>query len=469
MAPGAATLVALLLVATTRAEAELRYGIVFDAGSSGSRIHVYKWKTGGGGPKDAFDLVEDDILKIKPGLSAYKDTPSEAGASLLPLLTHAKSKIPAEVVSKTPVFLMATAGLRMVGETAKDAILQSVCGTLSASGFLFKCEWSSVLDGRDEGLYGWVTVNYLLDALYPPAPPEPVGIIDLGGGSVQIVFPTAATAMPEEYAQQLNFNGRKHNLYIKSHLGFGLDAARNAVLDALVSKLESKSPPLEKPMKHPCLPKHATLTHKGHELKGDSDWHKCRKLMRSLFDTSKCAHASCSFGGTYQPQLPSTFYGFSYLYDRTAAIGLLDGKPAQFGTQTARIADLLAAGEALCHLDESAVAERYKGHPDSSKASNFCGDVAYLSTLLLAFGFPESYTMTLTNKVKDVELVWTLGAMLAKSAELAGAGSRMLGGGAHAAAVGLLLAAAALLFFFARRMRGGRSSWAPLPAGHESD
>lgn len=231
-------LVALLLVATTRAEAELRYGIVFDAGSSGSRIHVYKWKTGGGGPKDAFDLVEDDILKIKPGLSAYKDTPSEAGASLLPLLTHAKSKIPAEVVSKTPVFLMATAGLRMVGETAKDAILQSVCGTLSASGFLFKCEWSSVLDGRDEGLYGWVTVNYLLDALYPPAPPEPVGIIDLGGGSVQIVFPTAATAMPEEYAQQLNFNGRKHNLYIKSHLGFGLDAARNAVLDALVSKLE---------------------------------------------------------------------------------------------------------------------------------------------------------------------------------------------------------------------------------------
>ena len=239
MAPAAAMLATLLVIATSRAEAsKLRYGIVFDAGSSGSRIHVYKWKTGGGGPKDAFDLVEDDILKIKPGLSAYKDTPSEAGASLLPLLTHAKSKIPAEVVSKTPVFLMATAGLRMVGETAKDAILQSVCGTLSASGFLFKCEWSSVLDGRDEGLYGWVTVNYLLDALYPPAPPEPVGIIDLGGGSVQIVFPTAATAMPEEYAQQLNFNGRKHNLYIKSHLGFGLDAARNAVLDALVSKLE---------------------------------------------------------------------------------------------------------------------------------------------------------------------------------------------------------------------------------------
>ena len=222
------------------AAADVHHGIVFDAGSSGSRIHVYKWKTGGGGPKDQFDLVEDDILKIKPGLSAYKEKPSEAGSSLLPLLEHAKKKIPADAVATTPVFLMATAGLRMVGEAAKDAILKSVCTTLEGSGFLFRCAWATLLDGRDEGLYGWVTVNYLLDALYTPAPPEPVGIIDLGGGSVQIVFPTSAKDAPKEYSQQLDFNGRKHDLYIKSHLGFGLDAARTAALDALVSRHQVK-------------------------------------------------------------------------------------------------------------------------------------------------------------------------------------------------------------------------------------
>ena len=55
------------------------YGIIFDAGSSGSRIHVYTWKTGGGGPKDQFDDVTDDLLKIKPGLSAFKDKPAQAG------------------------------------------------------------------------------------------------------------------------------------------------------------------------------------------------------------------------------------------------------------------------------------------------------------------------------------------------------------------------------------------------------
>lgn len=121
----------------------IRHGIVFDAGSSGTRIHVYKWHTGGGGPKDQFDLIEDDLLKIKPGLSAYKDKPSEAGASLDALIKHAKDKIPDHLVSSTPAFLMATAGLRMVGEAAKDAILRSVCSTLSASGFLFRCEWAT--------------------------------------------------------------------------------------------------------------------------------------------------------------------------------------------------------------------------------------------------------------------------------------------------------------------------------------
>ena len=53
-----------------------------------------------------------------------------------------------------------------------------------------RCEWATLLSGTDEGVYGWVTVNYLLDALYPPAAGTatvpPVGIIDLGGGSVQV-------------------------------------------------------------------------------------------------------------------------------------------------------------------------------------------------------------------------------------------------------------------------------------------
>jgi len=313
-----------MLAALAVAAATKHYGIVFDAGSSGTRIHVYTWQTGGGGPKDAFDLLSDDLLKIKPGLSAYKDKPSEAGASLAPLMEFAKTKIPASEVARTPMFLMATAGLRMVGEAAKDAILASVCSYLSSTGYLFRCGWATLLDGRDEGLYGWVTVNYLLNALYPGGQ-EASGIIDLGGGSVQIVFPTTIPSPPTSPAvaaltQTLDFNGRQHPIYVKSHLGYGLDAARNAVLDLLVSK--GKDPAV-----HPCLPKGATATHKGVALTGSGDHHKCKKLVKRIFHDDDCVYGKhlCSINGVYQPQLPKSFYGFSYMYDRTKAIGLLDG------------------------------------------------------------------------------------------------------------------------------------------------
>lgn len=247
-----------------------KHGIVFDAGSSGSRIHVYTWETGGGGPKDAFDLKSDDLIKIKPGLSAYKGKTSEAGSSLAPLIAHAKKTVPADLVPTTPVFLMATAGLRMVGEAAKDAILKSVCQELSQSGFLFRCEWATLLDGREEGLFGWVTVNYLLDSLYAQTPPkEPVGIIDLGGGSVQIVFPTPdAKSDPAEYAQHLDFGGRKHDLYIKSHLGFGLDSARNAAMDLLISRHEVRALPSD----CPCAQR-AAEDAPARRLCGDGGWH----------------------------------------------------------------------------------------------------------------------------------------------------------------------------------------------------
>ena len=394
-------MLALALLTLPVGSPAMRHGVVFDAGSSGTRIHVYTWRTGGGGPKDQFDLVEDDILKSKPGLSAFKDRTAEAGSSLAPLIAHAKGKIPAELISSTPVFLMATAGLRMVGEEAKDAILRSVCAELSSSGFLFRCEWATLLDGRDEGLYGWVTVNYLLDTLYGSSSSrgrQPVGTIDLGGGSVQIVFPADhGRGAPEGLSQSLDFAGRKHSIYVKSHLGYGLDAARTAVLDLLVSRPQSTA----RPIRHPCLPQGAVLTHKGSELVGDGDWGRCLKLQQRLFDRSAaCAYPSCAWGGTYQPPLPASFFGFSYLYDRVAAIGLIDGHPAQYGSQSTSRAEISVGGASLCSLDATAVASRYTTHPDGSKSANFCGDVAYIAALLGAFGFSDDAKLTMTNKIQ---------------------------------------------------------------------
>jgi Golgi nucleoside diphosphatase len=211
-------------------------------------MHIYSWKEGGFGPRPKFDLIEDDLLKIKPGLSAFKDRPHEAGASLAPLIEHARQTVPQVLRPKTPVFLMATGGLRMVGDEAQTQILQSVCDTLDDTLFRFQCEWATVIDGADEAVYGWLSINYLLDQLYAVREPDangekgkviraptPAGTLDLGGASVQIVFPTPEKIWPRGYHKQLVIDDHKQHLYVKSHLGYGLDEARSKALDELIA------------------------------------------------------------------------------------------------------------------------------------------------------------------------------------------------------------------------------------------
>ena len=74
----------------------------------------------------------------------------------------------------------------------------------------------------------------------------------------------------------------------------------------------------------------------------------------------------------------------------------------------------------MCALDAEATKARFASTQDAAKSHNYCGDAAYVAALLSALGLTSRTQLTMTNKIKEVELVWTLGAMLAKSAELAG-------------------------------------------------
>lgn len=71
-----------------------RWAVVIDAGSTGSRVAVYKFvnAAGGDGPVtdvQSFDLDLADFTAVKPGLSSYAGKPQEAAASLAPLLDQA--------------------------------------------------------------------------------------------------------------------------------------------------------------------------------------------------------------------------------------------------------------------------------------------------------------------------------------------------------------------------------------------
>ena len=103
-----------------------RYAIVIDAGSTGSRVHIFKFLVKGG----ALELQFDKFDQLKPGLSSYADDPPKAADSLAPLLKLAEETIPAAQQASTSIMVGATAGLRLLPDGKADIILEEVRGWL---------------------------------------------------------------------------------------------------------------------------------------------------------------------------------------------------------------------------------------------------------------------------------------------------------------------------------------------------
>ena len=77
---------------------------------------------------------------------------------------------------------------------------------MGSSGFQLMPSGVAIMSGLDEGVWSWVTVNFLLRLVRSPA--HSYGILDLGGGSVQITFvpstPTGMTADPGNMVGELS-------------------------------------------------------------------------------------------------------------------------------------------------------------------------------------------------------------------------------------------------------------------------
>jgi Golgi nucleoside diphosphatase len=130
------------------------YGLMMDAGSTGSRVHVYRWVWK---DADALPTITDDFFKqVKPGLSALASNAEEAAASLQPLLDFALEVMPPEAVSQTWVRLYATAGLRLLPISVQELLLAATRRRLAASPFVFENNWVGIADGITEAVDAWV-------------------------------------------------------------------------------------------------------------------------------------------------------------------------------------------------------------------------------------------------------------------------------------------------------------------------
>jgi hypothetical protein len=127
----------------------MEFGLLFDAGSTGTRLSIFTW------PARAFATVPPPMTvpvelydmsnRSAPGI----DRPAGL-VEVSALLSWAQATLSnvSSQWSTTPVFLCATAGLRILGAPQRAAVMASVRALLGASPFLFQPEWARVISGE---------------------------------------------------------------------------------------------------------------------------------------------------------------------------------------------------------------------------------------------------------------------------------------------------------------------------------
>jgi apyrase len=378
-----AALGALALIVTVGvATHDLRRVIVFDGGSSSTRVHVFELEVPriGKDGKETLPVLRRraGVRKVHPGLASFKDDPDGIDAYLRPLLEFAETSIPRDDRENTPALLFATAGVRALleaddaeSERSAAAILEACGRALRRSAFSRDTRESvRVLSGAEEGLYAWIAANVAAGTIYSE-PAETVGVIELGGASVQIAF-RPEMKPPKEYVTEFKsvFGNRKWAVYAHSALGLGLDVARATYLEKVRvdANREGSNAPVD-----PCA-----LAEKGGLPRGN--FTACRLACGALLDAEgKCGFGSetrrdgsrsgsCGVGGSYLPPLRGSFLATEN-FAHTVRF-LFDARFLRTRPEDATVAAVARAGEALCASRWDGEARRLvRGDADADDAA----------------------------------------------------------------------------------------------------
>lgn len=510
------------------------YGIVIDCGSSGSRVYVYQWPTHSGNPKELLQIEQltdarglPIVKKITPGLSTFGDNPSAASEYLHPLLTYAANHIPEEKHSETLLYILATAGMRVLPESTQRRILDELQTSIPKDfKFVVADNHFEVITGKQEGVYGWISVNYILDkfshgievncgkkesrtvieekfvkklaassspreaspttvnnhsttivtsagssssssvrkateppmngnkstehplvivdvpgqssASIPHSRRRTVGVIDMGGGSMQIAFEVTrkinfdyvkegpAKNLMAEFNLGCKSTDLDHNyqLYVSTFLGFGANSARERYEQMLLQLYANSSQGYHKlsPIPDPCLPlglhhKSADRVHHETYFVGLGDYNQCKRSLLPLLNlTVPCQKPPCSMNGIYQANINfnnSEFYGFSEFWYSMEDVYRTGGH------YDAMKFDKMSNDHCATRWAklEEWFTKKYYPKSDARRLRLQCFKAAWLSVVLHhGFQFPRNYRhFYSTQKIDGKDVQWTLGALIHRS------------------------------------------------------
>nr|KYP70251.1 Nucleoside-diphosphatase mig-23 [Cajanus cajan] len=427
------------------------YTVVVDCGSTGTRVNVYEWMVGLGGiskgnlpvllhsyPDNATksslwkNSCQYHCMQTEPGLQNFVNDSLGVRQALEPLIVWAEHLVPREMRSDTPVFVLATAGLRRLPREDADRVLEDVEAVVKDHSLMFNKSWIRVLSGREEAYYGWVALNYKMGSFdgYPESPT--LGLVDLGGSSLQVVVEIDGSG-DDVHVMRSKLSSMEHRIMAYSLPAFGL----NEAFDRTVLMLRSNQTADISELRHPCLVSNflqnytchscsglTSIYQKNHSepqeselyslrLTGEPDWEQCKKLAIaaamnmsdsevSHLTVSKNCQAS-SFSGIGTGILNLTAVAHPIKFHALSGFFLVYNKLNL--SQRANLTMVWESGKQICSNLWSGLSS-VSDNPNY--AGQFCFRVAYMASLI-------EYGLCLG----DVEMVfgpgdisWTLGAAL---------------------------------------------------------
>ncbi|QPG74910.1 hypothetical protein FOA43_002248 [Brettanomyces nanus] len=440
------------------------YIIIIDAGSKGSRAYIYNYLNTGYMEKNGFltpgKLVDGITManklpyvhseagwnkKIRPGLSSFRKNVHDEDSTLLvktigekylsKLLKKAVEIVPTNLQNKTPIFVHATAGLRLLDESEQNAILSATCQYIQSSTefYMPKCsEHVSTIQGDEEGLYGWIAMNYLAGTLRKGEKSH--GLLELGGASTQISFVPNETERKEHHNELMTLKlaniGSKeadmeYEVYSKSFLGYGMHQIHLKYLEQLSKEVTGDYASLV----DPCLPygyhKEMQLNVRKRRIVGSGDSSECQSIVyRTLAsgnlggcdEKNKLEVSKCLLNDT----IPAfdfnfeNFYGVSGYWDTIS--NLLDlGKVSsseyeKYGKMYS-YSEIQQETSKVCSLGWKQL-QSYRDIDNEEDLADLCFKSTYMTSLLHnGLGLTKNGTakFQINDKINGTDFTWTLG------------------------------------------------------------
>ena len=252
--------------------------------------------------------------------------------------------------------------MRLLSPERQATVLQSTCQFLKFHSVFHIDDPSPagpcgssvrIISGEEEGLFGWISVNYLMDGFGSSSSDRSTyGFLDMGGASTQIAFEPNLEEQgktPNLMDVRLRLMGGEeinHKIFVTTWLGYGTNQARERYVGQAIKQHERSRPSVEDlpssadVVDDPCLPSGLTLTEspvyvepstsherKTHTLLGTGSFERClQDTLPLLNKTAPCPDAPCLFNGVHVPPIDfsvSRFIGVSeYWYSSEHVFGL---------------------------------------------------------------------------------------------------------------------------------------------------